>query len=98
MPVMATLTLFVGVGHWNSWLDGMIYMNSPRNYPLQTYLQTIIVKLDITTIMDIKDIANISSRNSKAAQIILAIIPILIVYPFLQKYFAKGILVGSVKG
>ena len=97
-PVMATLILFVAVGHWNSWFDGMLYMNSPQNYPLQTYLQTIVVQIDLNTVTSINDILNICQKNSKAAQIIIAMLPILVVYPFLQKYFTKGIILGSVKG
>lgn len=99
-PVMATLILFVAVNHWNSWLDGMIYMNSPQHYPLQTYLQTIVVNFDFARMSDINiaQIANITQKNSKAAQIIIAMLPILLVYPFLQKYFTKGIILGSVKG
>ena len=97
-PVLATLVVFVTVAHWNSWFDGMLYMNRPEHYPLQTYLQTIVVKLDLNTINDISQVKNISSQNSKAAQIIIAMLPILCVYPFLQKYFTKGIIMGSVKG
>lgn len=97
-PVMATLILFVAVGHWNSWFDGMIYMNSPNNYPLQTYLQTIIVQVDLKTMISLSDVANICEKNSKSAQIVVAMLPILVVYPFLQKYFTKGIIMGSVKG
>lgn len=96
--VLATLVLFVAVGHWNSWFDGMLYMNNPNKYPLQTYLQTIIVQIDLKTVTSLSDVANISQKNSKAAQIIVAMLPILIVYPFLQKYFTKGIILGSVKG
>ncbi len=97
-PVIATLILFVTVSHWNSWFDGMLYMNSPQNYPLQTYLQTIIVQVDLKALTNITDLTNICQQNSKAAQIIVAMLPILLVYPFLQKYFTKGIILGSVKG
>ena len=97
-PVMATLILFVAVTHWNSWFDGLIYMNHTDNYPLQSYLQTIIVKVNLEAAQNINDIANISQQNVKSAQIIIAMLPILCVYPFLQKYFTKGIVLGSVKG
>jgi putative aldouronate transport system permease protein len=96
--VMATLILFVAVAHWNAWFDGMIYMNRPINYPLQTYLQTIVVQIDLNTTNDLSDIKNICEENSKSAQIIIAMLPILCFYPFLQKYFTKGIVLGSVKG
>ena len=76
-------------------------MNDPRNYPLQTYLQTQVVSQDIMaleSLRDVRQIANISDRTGKAAQIFLAAIPVLAVYPFLQKYFTTGIVMGSVKG
>ncbi|MDL2293521.1 carbohydrate ABC transporter permease [Ruminococcaceae bacterium OttesenSCG-928-D13] len=97
-PVLATLVLFAAVAHWNSWFDGMIYMNRPQNYPLQTYLQTIVVQLNLKAVTNLSDVTNIAEQNSKAAQIIIAMLPILVVYPFLQKYFTKGIVLGSVKG
>jgi len=86
------------VGHWNAWFDGMIYMNDPARYPLQTYLQTIVVQLNLKSITNISQVTKISEQNSKCAQGIIAILPILAVYPFLQKYFTKGIVLGSVKG
>jgi putative aldouronate transport system permease protein len=100
-PVLATVLLFFIVNHWNAWFDGLIYMNSPANYPLQTYLQTQVVSQDILStesLRDMRQIANISDRTGKAAQIFLAAIPVLAVYPFLQKYFTTGIVMGSVKG
>jgi putative aldouronate transport system permease protein len=97
---LATLLLFTMVGHWNAWFDGMLYMNSPKNYPLATYLRTVIMSFDFTNVRseDAYLLAEISNRTSKAAQIVVAMVPILLVYPFLQKYFVKGIVVGSVKG
>ncbi len=98
-PAIATLVLFVAVGHWNSWFDGLIFMNRPQNYPLQSYLQTVVVQRDmrLETMDDVQAFLTVNQRNSNAAKIILAMIPILLVYPFLQKYFAKGIVLGSVK-
>lgn len=97
-PILATLVLFNAVNHWNAWFDGMLYMNRPKNYPLQTYLQTIVVEVNMKTVNSISDITSVSEKNSRAAQIILAMLPIVVVYPFLQKYFTKGIVMGSVKG
>lgn len=99
-PALATLVLFVAVGHWNSWFDGLIFMNRPQNFPLQSYLQTVIVNTDtrLTSLADLEFFMRVNQRNSNAAKIVLAMIPILMVYPFLQKYFAKGIVLGSVKG
>lgn len=99
-PVIATVLLFVIVNHWNSWFDGLIYMNTPSKYPLQTYLQTRVVNKNIKAaeaIRDFRNMSNISDRTGKAAQIFLAAVPVLIVYPFLQKYFTSGLVMGSVK-
>jgi len=100
-PVLATVLLFVIVNHWNSWFDGLIYLNSPEQYPLQTYLQTQVLSsslLAMETSVDVRQLGEISDRTGKAAQIFLAAIPVMMVYPFLQKYFTTGIVVGSVKG
>jgi len=99
-PAIATITLFTLVGHWNAWFDGLIYMNSPDNYPLQSYLQTIIIAVD-PSIVPTSELINtqlVSDRTFKAAQVFLASFPVLIIYPFLQKYFMKGLVMGSVKG
>ena len=100
-PVLATVILYVIVNHWNSWFDGLIYMNSPDNYPLQTYLQTQVVSTNLMaleSLRDVRQIGMISDRTGKAAQIFLAAVPVLLIYPFLQKYFTTGIVMGSVKG
>jgi len=100
-PVLATIALFYIVNHWNGWFDGLIYMNNPDNYPLQTYMQTMVVSKNLMTmesLRDVRQISNISDRTGKAAQVFLATLPILMVYPFLQKYFTAGIVMGSVKG
>jgi len=98
-PSLATLTLFAIVAHWNSWFDGILFMNSPANYPLQSYLYTVVVGLDtlVKSNTDLEVIALVSDRTARAAQIFLGALPILIVYPFLQRYFTKGIVLGSVK-
>ena len=100
VPVLATVALFVIVGHWNSWFDGLILMNSPARYPLQSYLQTIIINPDpkMLTERDLEILKVINNRTTKAAQIFVAMLPILVVYPFLQRYFTTGITLGSVKG
>ncbi|MGA2974304.1 MAG: carbohydrate ABC transporter permease [Spirochaetia bacterium] len=105
MPTIATVTLFSFVAHWNSWFDGMIYMNKIQHYPLQTYLQTIVVNpeefLRANTDLSgnlLKYLALVSARTTGAAQMFLAMIPILCIYPYLQKYFTTGLVMGSVKG
>ena len=99
LPSIATLTLFSFVTHWNSWFDGLLLMNSPANYPLQSYLQTVIVNRDMSLMSttDILTSSLVSDSTSKAAQTFVAALPVMIIYPFLQKYFAAGIQLGSVK-
>jgi putative aldouronate transport system permease protein len=104
-PTLATVALFAFVGHWNSWFDGMIYMNKIQHYPLQTYLQTVVINpeeflrsnTDLTGNLT-RYLAMVSARTTGAAQMFLAMIPILAVYPYLQKYFTTGLVIGSVKG
>ena len=100
LPSIATITLFSIVGHWNAYFDGYIYSNFPRNYPLQTYLRSIIIMRDFASMSgeEWKLLAVISDRTVKAAQIFVGALPILAVYPFLQRFFIKGIVIGSVKG
>ncbi|TYP70561.1 carbohydrate ABC transporter permease [Paenibacillus methanolicus] len=98
MPAIATLSLFSIVGNWNAWFDGLLYINDYRNYPLATFLQTIIVQQDFSKLNpDVNELKNISQRTVKAAQIFIGILPVLLVYPLLQGYFVKGIVLGAVK-
>lgn len=104
-PTIATVTLFSFVNHWNSWFDGMIYMNTVDRYPLQSYLQTVIINTESffrNASNTSSEIANyvklVNARTTSAAQLFLAMIPILCIYPFLQKYFTTGLVMGSVKG
>lgn len=102
-PSIATITLFSFMGHWNSWMDGRIYMNNMQKYPLQTYLQMMMESSDSIILNAINmdaliDKMAISGQNIRAAQLFISIIPVLILYPFLQKYFTSGLVVGSVKG
>ncbi|MDG0812728.1 carbohydrate ABC transporter permease [Cohnella rhizosphaerae] len=98
MPAMATIALFTMVGHWNAWFDGLLYMNKTVHYPLQTYLQSLIVQPNILQITNLSAFLDVTERTVKAAQIFVGTLPILIVYPFLQRFFMKGIVLGSVKG
>lgn len=104
-PTLATVTLFSFVGHWNSWYDGMIYMKTVDKYPLQTYLQTIVINPEVffrnatNVSQELGNFINLANaRTTNAAQLFLATIPILCIYPFLQKYFTTGLVMGSVKG
>ncbi len=105
MPSIATIVLFTAIGQWNSWFDGIMFMNDPGKYPLQSYLYTMIVSSDPTkqsgftlTPDQLEALKNIGGKNLQSAQIFLGILPIALVFPFLQRFFVKGITVGSVKG
>jgi putative aldouronate transport system permease protein len=98
-PALATLLLFSIVEQWNSWFDGLILMNTPDKYPLQSYMQTIVVNMSSLFLNTVNSdmLKDISERTAKSAQILVGALPVLLVYPFLQKHFAKGLVLGSVK-
>ncbi|WP_018931096.1 carbohydrate ABC transporter permease [Gracilibacillus lacisalsi] len=97
IPAIATVSLFTMVFHWNQWFDGLIYMTNERNYPLQTFLQSIVVKKDLSNVTDAQELKNMSQRTVESAQIFISALPMLVVYPFIQKYFVKGIVLGAEK-
>lgn len=95
---LATLTLFVAVNNWNAWFDGMLFINDNTKFPLQTYLRTIIVQVNMDKVTDINSLAAmVASKGADTAKIFVAMVPILVVYPFVQRYFVTGIVIGSVK-
>ena len=102
LPVLATIALFYAVGFWNDFFAAMIYINSPELKPLQLYLKELLASAnDVFMQLEMTDVnraMNASPQAIQAASIMLATVPILLVYPFLQKYFVKGVLLGSVKG
>lgn len=98
LPSIATIALFVTVGNWNAWFDGLIYMQKD-NWPLSTLLQTLIQAPDLSQkSATASEILNLTDRSLRAAKIFIGALPILLVYPFLQRFFVKGIVVGAVKG
>ena len=101
LPAIATLALLSTVSHWNAWFDGIIYSNRIESYPLQSYLQSVIVGMQMMrnemTIERYAMFSSLNDRSIRAAQIIIAMLPIAMVYPYLQKYFVTGIVLGSVK-
>jgi putative aldouronate transport system permease protein len=102
MPIVATIALWLMVGHWNSWFDVLLYIRNQDMYVLQIVLRRIILEgtqqmLDMNPGM-ITDGPQANPESLKAAAIFVATVPILCVYPFIQKYFVKGIMVGSLKG
>ncbi|WP_051236870.1 carbohydrate ABC transporter permease [Paenibacillus pinihumi] len=102
-PVLATVGLFYAVGHWNDYFNGLIFINDNTKWPLQVVLRSIIIDQNMMNMgaipqsMDPSKVV-VTPENIKAAAIIFAVLPIMLCYPFLQKYFVKGIMIGSVKG
>lgn len=97
-PGLATVALFCIVNHWNDYFQGLIYMRTPSKYPLQTYIQQLTI--DVSQITDTQQLIylmTISTRTLNAAKIVVATVPLLVIYPFLQRYFVTGIVIGAVK-
>lgn len=101
MPVLATFTLFYAVGHWNDFFSALLYINDPEKWPLQVMLRQIVL-LSQAAAGDLNSMdpnfVKPPDQSIKMAVIVVGTVPILCVYPFLQKHFAKGVLLGSVKG
>lgn len=101
MPIIAVIALWSGVAHWNAWFDAMIYLREKNDFVVQLLVQKIFQQDKIdpsSTGTYIQITPEVTNQSVKAATIIAAITPIVVVYPFLQKYFAKGVMVGSLKG
>ena len=97
-PAIATVTLFSIVGHWNNFFDGMLLINTPSKVPLQTYIQSLVINMSDTSKLSTEQLINMmSQRTFNSAKIVIATVPILIIYTFMQKYFVTGITLGSVK-
>lgn len=98
-PVIATIALFTIVGHWNDFFQGLVLSTGEDNYPLQTYIKQLIFQIDTSTMTaeQIKQASMMSNTTMNAAKIFISMIPVLCIYPFLQKYFVTGITLGGVK-
>lgn len=98
--VLATFALFSIVGYWNDYMTALLYLRDDTKYPIQLLMRRLLVLMDYkdaSTAQMLKDFQKISTRTTKAAATIITVVPVLCVYPFMQKHFAKGVLVGSIK-
>jgi putative aldouronate transport system permease protein len=96
MPVIVTVALFYAVGHWNNWYSALLFIRDPNLRPLQLVLRSIIVE-NASAVSGSPLVKTMFSEGVKMASIIFTIVPIMLVYPFIQGYFIKGIMVGSIK-
>lgn len=103
-PIIATLMLFIGVGHWNDWYTGAYYMSNQEMIPAATLLQKLLTQstagmnFEVGREQMLEGMRSTTSQSLQMAFVMLLTMPIVIVYPFMQKYFVKGVMVGSVKG
>jgi putative aldouronate transport system permease protein len=102
-PIIAVMALYYGVDHWNSFFPQMIYLSDRNKYPLQLILREIVLFTSMATELSLGDAADVAKKMQlaelvKYGIIIVASLPALVIYPFIQKYFVKGVMIGSVKG
>jgi putative aldouronate transport system permease protein len=106
-PAVATIALLAGIMHWNDWLDGTIMVYNSRLWPLQTLLLHILQGADIMSFFKSRNLTNVGAlarktqitpESLKMAMLVLTVAPVMMIYPFLQRYFVKGMLIGAVKG
>lgn len=96
-PAIATIGLFYAVDYWNDWFRAMIYLNDNDKYPITLFLRNMVIGTELAR-GPVEEGGNIVAASIKAANIMLVLLPILTVYPFVQKYFVKGVMLGSLKG
>lgn len=101
-PIIAVMVLFYAVGHWNSYFDALVYLNDESLYPLQLILRNILIQNEAAATM-VSDLESVAAQQRiadliKYGVIIVGSLPLLIVYPFVQKYFVQGVMIGGIKG
>ncbi|MFF2090046.1 carbohydrate ABC transporter permease [Paenibacillus sp. NPDC058174] len=101
-PIIAVITLFYAVGHWNQFFSALIFLDKQHMYPLQIILRDILIQNDVSAIM-LSDIQDAARREAlrvllKYSLIVVSTVPLMLVYPFVQKHFVKGVMIGSLKG
>lgn len=101
LPVLSVMILFYAINYWNSWFPAVIFLQKRRLFPLQLLLREVLIQNDITKIAAIAELEELESEFyrdlTKYTTIMVATLPIVLIYPFLQKYFVKGLMVGSIK-
>jgi putative aldouronate transport system permease protein len=102
LPVLATITLFYAVGRWNDYFTAMIYLNNEKLYPIQLVIRSLIITMDNSMFWDMyratDKIANYTPLAFKSVVVVITMLPIMVIYPFIQKYFVKGVMIGAIKG
>jgi putative aldouronate transport system permease protein len=101
LPVLATIAMFTFVGHWNSWFDGIIYLRNLKLWPLQSYLYTVLttqsIRSEFSAFRFSGVLPNVSPDGAEAAMVLFAALPVLVVYPLIQRYIISGMTIGAVK-
>lgn len=98
LPVIATIGMWMGVHHWNAYFDNLIYITDRNKYVLQRMIRSLIIDANMGGMESMNDASVLSPESLKGATILISTIPILLVYPFAQRYFIKGVMIGGVKG
>lgn len=97
-PIFAVMVLFYGVAQWNSWFPALLYISNRTLYPLQMVLREVLIQSDISNMAGSTGDVEVIGDGLKYATMVVATLPIMCLYPFLQKYFVKGVMIGAVKG
>ena len=98
--MLASMTLFSFVGFWNTYFSSVMYMTSVTKATLQVYVQKVVLSTNISDVVDLNEVATnaVPQEVMRMAAVVVVVLPVIIVYPFLQKYFQAGMMVGAVKG
>ena len=99
-PVIAVMVMYYGVGHWNAYFTALIYFRDRNKFPLQLILREILVQHEMSQMTEGETLVSqvLLAEGIKYAVIVVASVPVLLLYPFLQKYFVKGVMIGAIKG
>ena len=101
-PVIATITLFYAAGQWNDFFSGLIYLDDKNKFPLQLVIRDLLITQNDATLNQglaaQQGMPSLTPGGSRAAIVVVTVLPLLVVYPFIQKYFVKGVMLGSIKG